>query len=64
MLYFLDGKGYLDPETYVVGEPVTVLSREAEIPYLVNIIPLGSHQFPASEPPGNFFLESHLRHKI
>ena len=30
----------------------------------VNIIPLGSHQFPASEPPGNFFLESHLRHKI
>lgn len=34
VLYFLDGKGYLDPETYVVGEPVTVLSREAEIPYL------------------------------
>ena len=31
---------------------------------LLNIIPLGSHQFPASEPPGNFFLESHLRHKI
>ena len=31
---------------------------------MVNIIPLGSHQFPASEPPGNFFLESHLRHKI
>ena len=31
---------------------------------VVNIIPLGSHQFPASEPPGNFFLESHLRHKI
>ena len=31
---------------------------------IVNIIPLGSHQFPASEPPGNFFLESHLRHKI
>ena len=31
---------------------------------LVNIIPLGSHQFPASEPPGNFFLESHLRQKI
>ena len=30
----------------------------------MNIIPLGSHQFPASEPPGNFFLESHLRHKI
>ncbi len=30
----------------------------------VNIIPFGSHQFPASEPPGNFFLESHLRHKI
>ena len=30
----------------------------------LNIIPLGSHQFPASEPPGNFFLESHLRHKI
>jgi len=30
----------------------------------VNIIPLGSHQFPASEPPGNFFLESHPRHKI
>ena len=30
----------------------------------LNIIPFGSHQFPASEPPGNFFLESHLRHKI
>ena len=28
---------------------------------LVNIIPLGSHQFPASEPPGNgiFHLQSH-----
>ena len=27
----------------------------------VNIIPLGSHQFPASEPPGNgiFHLQSH-----
>ena len=32
--------------------------------YALNIIPFGSHQFPASEPPGNFFLESHLRHKI
>ena len=30
----------------------------------LNIIPLGSHQFPASEPPRNFFLEGHLRHKI
>ena len=28
---------------------------------LLNIIPLGSHQFPASEPPGNgiFHLQSH-----
>ena len=27
----------------------------------MNIIPLGSHQFPASEPPGNgiFHLQSH-----
>ena len=36
----------------------------ASVDDLLNIIPLGSHQFPASEPPGNFFLESHLRHKI
>ena len=38
--------------------------KSQEIKDLLNIIPFGSHQFPASEPPGNFFLESHLRHKI
>ena len=32
--------------------------------FLVNIIPLGSHQFPAWEPPASFFLESHPGHKI
>lgn len=30
----------------------------------MNIIPLESHQFPAWEPPGNFYLQSHPRHKI
>ena len=37
---------------------------EGDFLYQLNIIPLGSHQFPAWEPPASFFLESHPRHKI
>ena len=37
------------------------LGRNKAAVMAVNIIPLGSHQFPASEPPGNgiFHLQSH-----
>ena len=38
-----------------------ILSVHTAVPSKVNIILLGSHQFPASEPPGNFFPGSRLR---
>ena len=51
-------------DTYINYLLQLVIHIKGGFLWLLNIIPLGSHQFPASEPPGNFFLESHLRHKI
>ena len=42
-------------------DSITTALKELERHGYLNIIPLGSHQFPASEPPGNgiFHLQSH-----
>ena len=52
--------GQLGDIEYTIHEKPVNAEKQGDL----NIIPLGSHQFPASEPPGNFFLESHPRHKI
>jgi len=57
-------RDYLDKYNAVLKETEQNYRKELEQLHQMNIIPFGSHQFPASEPPGNFFLESHLRHKI